>query len=101
MHRPQNVLHVVKKSTREVKSIILVYHFLQHAKLFCSNWMRSCVHLKKRGLVNWDWYFGERMETSSVCEKDTQERTDKILFKNYVYTQQMDKQTDTKTVPID
>ena len=25
---------------------------------------------KKRGLVNWDWYFSERMETSSVCEKD-------------------------------
>ena len=25
---------------------------------------------KKRVLVNWDWYFGERMETSSLCEKD-------------------------------
>ena len=25
---------------------------------------------KKRGLVNWDWCFGERMETNSVCEKD-------------------------------
>ena len=33
--------------------------------------MMSCVHLeKKRGLVNWEWYFGERMETFSVCEKD-------------------------------
>ena len=25
---------------------------------------------KKRGLINWDWYFGARMETSSLCEKD-------------------------------
>ena len=25
---------------------------------------------RKRGLVNWDQYFSERMETSSVCEKD-------------------------------
>ena len=26
---------------------------------------------KKRGLVIWDWYVGKRMESSSVCEKDT------------------------------
>ena len=39
---------------------------------FCSTWiwMMSCMHLKKWGLVYWDWYFGERMETSSMCEKD-------------------------------
>ena len=34
---------------------------------------------KKRGLVNWDWYFGERMDISSLCEKDKKRlRTDVI-----------------------
>ena len=33
-----------------VNSSILVYHFLQHALLFCSTWMPSFVHLKKRGV---------------------------------------------------
>ena len=33
-----------------------------------------CAFRKKRGLVNWDWYFGERMETSNVCEKDTKRK---------------------------
>ena len=37
------------------------------------------MHLEKRGLVNWDWYFGERMETSSVCEKD-KKRKDRQKF---------------------
>ena len=37
---------------------------------------------KNRGLVNWDWYFGERMETNSVCEKDTKRKDffDKRIF---------------------
>ena len=29
---------------------------------------------KKRGFVNWDWCFGVRMETSSMCEKDTKRK---------------------------
>ena len=28
----------------------------------------------KRGFVDWDWYFSERMETSSECEKDTKRK---------------------------
>ena len=31
-----------------VNSSILVYHFKQHALLFCSTWMTSCMHLEKR-----------------------------------------------------
>ena len=41
------------------------------------------MHLeKKRGLVIWDWYFGERMETNSECEKDTKIKDffDKKIF---------------------
>ena len=42
---------------------------------------------KKWGLVILDWYFGEGMENNSTREKDKKEGIDKILFKNYVYTQ--------------
>ena len=42
---------------------------------------------EKRVLVISDWYFGEGMETNSTGEKVKKERKDKILFKNYVYTQ--------------
>ena len=30
------------------QSSIHVYQNLQHAELFCSTWMMSCVHLEKR-----------------------------------------------------
>ena len=36
---------------------------------------------KKRGLVNWDWYFGERMEISSMCEKGTKRKESGIIGK--------------------
>ena len=36
--------------------------------------MTSCLHLEKKGLVNWDWYFCERMDANKVCEKDTKRK---------------------------
>ena len=31
------------------KSSLLVYNFLQHAYIFCSTWMTSCMQYRKRG----------------------------------------------------
>ena len=39
---------------------------------------------KKRGLDSWDWYFGERTESSSVCEKDTKRKGECSLGKTLV-----------------
>ena len=33
------------------------------------------MHIKKRGLVILDWYFGERMETNSAGEKERNDET--------------------------
>ena len=42
---------------------------------------------KKSGLVNWDWYFSERMETSSMCGKDTKRKDQQnIVQKLCVHT---------------
>ena len=49
--------------------------------------MTSRMHIDKRRLVILDWFFGEGMETNRAGEKVKKERKDKILFKNYVYTQ--------------
>ena len=50
--------------------------------------MTSRMQIEKRGgLVISDWYFDVGMHNTSAGEKVKKERNDKILFKNYVYTQ--------------
>ena len=34
--------------------------FLQHAALFCSTWMMSCVHFENKEVIK-DWYFSDRI----------------------------------------
>ena len=53
--------------------------------------MTSCIHLEKEGLVNWDWFFGEIMETSSVCEKDTERKDRQNISSKTMCTHKIDK----------
>ena len=81
---------VEKKKMTKVSKKLVVYMCIifesMHSIFALPGWRHKCI-LKKRGLVISDWYFGEGMETNSAGEKVKKERKDKILFKNYVYTQ--------------
>ena len=63
-------------------------------------WMTSCIHLEKEGLVNWDWFFGEIMETSSVCEKDTERKDRQNISSKTMCTHIIHHQRDNLIFPM-